>query len=295
MNLRDLKYLVAVADNLHFGKAAKFCNVSQPALSMQLQKLEAFLDVQIFERTNKKVLVTEVGEKIIARARQVIQGAEEIEDIAAREKSPYMGNFRLGAFPTIAPYFLPQIVPVISKKYPKLRLLLLEEKTEDLVDKLTNGKIDAALLATPEAPHLLQSSPIFQDEFFFAVSSDHEKASATSVSKSYLAQQPLLLLEEGHCLRDQALDYCHLSPENTEYNFKATSLETLRQMIRAGVGSTLFPEIAMKPDDGIKYLKIKLSPPYRVISLVWRKSSSKHVFLTELAELMKLTRLKNIA
>ncbi len=288
MNLRDLKYLVAVADHLHFGKAAKACHVSQPALSMQIQKLEQYLDIQILERSNKSVFVTDLGQKIIARARDVLQAASEIEDMAAMNKAPYVGNLRLGAFPTIAPYFLPLIVPTISQKFPKLRLLLLEAKTEDLVEKLTSGKIDAALLATTEAPKILQSYPLFQDEFIFAVPKDHEKASQKSVDKDYLLQQPLLLLEEGHCLRDQALDYCRLSPMSTEYDFQATSLETLRQMIAAGVGATLLPKIAMRPDDGIKYIKIKPAAPYRTISLVWRKSSAKQAFLTELAELMKL-------
>jgi len=243
---------------------------------------------QILERSNKTVLVTDVGQKIIARARRVLQTADEIEDIAAMNKAPYVGNLRLGAFPTIAPYFLPLIVPTISQKFPKLRLLLLEAKTEDLVDKLTSGKIDAALLATPEAPKILQSYPIFRDEFTFAVPKGHEKASLKSVDKDYLVHQSLLLLEEGHCLRDQALDYCSLSPVSTEYDFQATSLETLRQMVAAGVGVTLFPKMAMRLDDGIKYIKIKPFAPYRTIFLVWRKTSAKQAFMMELAELMKL-------
>src|SRR5271170_7141246 len=168
MNLRDLQYLAAVADHRHFGKAARACNTSQPTLSMQLKKLEEYLGVQLFERTSKQVMVTPVGEEIAQRARRILREAEEIKAVAKTAQDPYAGEFRLGAFPTLAPYFLPLAVPAIRKELPKLKLLLIEEKTESLVERLKAGTLDAALLALPIEEDGLETVSLFDDPFLLA-------------------------------------------------------------------------------------------------------------------------------
>ncbi|MCC3862551.1 LysR substrate-binding domain-containing protein [Pseudemcibacter aquimaris] len=285
MNLRDLKYLIAVAEHLHFGKAAESCHVSQPALSMQLSKLEDFLGVKLIERTNKKVLITDVGEKIVERAKDAIRASEEIIEIADTFKSPFVGDFKLGAFPTLAPYYFSQIVPIISKAFPDIRLLLIEEKTEILVDKILNGEIDAAFLATPEGDGMLTSAPLFNDEFIYGTPMNDN--AVKSITRDELLSEKLLLLEEGHCLRNQALDYCSIPTENAGHDFQATSMETLKQMVSAGVGSTLIPQIARKKDDHIHYVPITPNPPYRTISLNWRKSSPKYPLYEKMVELLK--------
>lgn len=285
MNLRDLKYLIAVAEYLHFGKAADACHVSQPALSMQINKLEEFLGVKLIERTNKKVMITDVGERIVERAKDVIRGSEEIIEIADTFKSPFVGDFKLGAFPTLAPYYFSRIVPIISKAFPDIRLLLIEEKTEVLVDKMLSGEIDAAFLATPEGDGLLESIPLFDDEFIYGTPMNN--TDKKSISREELLTEKLLLLEEGHCLRNQALDYCSIPAATAGHDFQATSMETLKQMVSAGVGSTLIPEIARKKDDYIRYVPIKPNAPFRTISLNWRKSSPKYPLFEKLVELLK--------
>jgi LysR family hydrogen peroxide-inducible transcriptional activator len=273
MNLRDLQYLVAVADEQHYGKAAEQCHVSQPTLSMQLKKVEEYLGVQLFERTNKQVMITPVGEKIAERARQVLRDTQEIRDIAKTAQNPYAGDFRLGAFPTLAPYFLPQVVPLIAKKLPKLKLLLVEEKTEQLLDKLKAGHLDAALIALPVEGEGFDSASLFDDPFLLAVPLNHPLAKRKRVDLDDIRREPLLLLEDGHCLRNQALEVCSLIGASEYQDFRASSLETLRQMVAAGVGITLIPKLAMRKNDGIVYIPFTKPAVSRTIGLVWRKTS----------------------
>jgi len=275
MNLRDLEYLVAVADRKHFGKAAEHCHVSQPTLSMQLKKLEEYLGVQLFERTNKHVMITEAGEKIAERARQILRNAEEIKEIGKTAQDCYAGDFRLGAFPTLAPYFLPLAVPKITKKFPKLKLLLIEEKTEQLLDGLKAGSMDAALIALPIKDDDLESAPLFNDPFFLAVPLGHPLAKRKSINQNEIKGEHLLLLEDGHCLRSQALEVCSMIGASEQQDFRATSLETLRQMVASGIGITLIPKLAMKKNDGIAYIPFAKSAPSRTIGLVWRKTSAR--------------------
>lgn len=275
MNLRDLRYIVAVADLAHFGKAAEQCHVSQPTLSGQVKKLEQQLGVLLFERTNRSVMPTEVGLRIVTLAKQILRDADAIEEAAQLSQDPLAGNFRLGAFPTLSTYLFPELAPLLSHKLPHLRLILVEEKTQQLIEQLHEGALDAALLALPVHDDKLMSLPLFEDPFYLAVGADHPLASRGSVQLDQLSSQPLLLLDEGHCLRDQALDVCQLHALEVEQDFRATGLETLRQMVKIGTGITLMPEIAIRENEpDIVYLPI-VPPPSRTIGLVWRKTSTR--------------------
>lgn len=287
MNIRDLQYIVTTAELLNFSKAAKKCNVSQPTLSSQIKKTEEWLGVKIFERSNKKVFLTEEGRQIINSANGILNGFENIKQTAENFKNPLGGNFSLGAFPTLAPYILPKIVPKIKTTLPKIRLILVEEKTAVLIEKLKKGELDAALLAMPIDEPQLESLALFKDKFFLAVHPKHKLAEKNKISVQTLNSPDLLLLEEGHCLRDQALEVCSKSKMEEKQSFRATSLETLRQMIKAGTGITFMPEIAMlKNETGIKYIPLEPTPS-RTIALVWRKTANKEKVLKILSEIIR--------
>ncbi len=286
MNIRDLTYLVAVADLKHFGNAAKQCNVSQPTLSAQIKKLEETLRTPIFERSNKKVMVTETGTEIITAARRLLHEAETIREIGKLAQDPRSGTFRLGAFPTLSTYIFPQLVPQVKEALPKLRLILVEDKTAVLIEKLKRGEIDAALLALPVYEDSLISKKLFEDEFRLAVPPDHKLIQESHVRMADLSRYRLLLLEEGHCLRDQAMEVCQLTGA-AEQDFRATGLETLRQMVKAGTGITLMPEIAIPDTEmGIHYLPFESPAPRREIGLVWRKTTARTTVIEEMMELL---------
>ena len=286
MNLRDLQYLAAVADLGHFGKAAQRCNVSQPTLSMQLKKLEDTLGVTLFERTNKHVMATEIGEKMARHARHILQEAQDMRDLAKTSQDAYTGDFHLGAFPTLAPYFLPLAVPKISRKLPKLKLWLVEEKTEILLERLKAGALDAALIALPIHDDALDSIALFDDPFYLAVPPSHPFAGRKQIRTSSIEGEQLLLLEDGHCLRDQALEVCKLLSASEYQDFRATSLETLRQMVISGMGITLIPKLAVRKDDGLCYIPFTGSTMSRRIGLVWRKTATRKASIDALAGLM---------
>ncbi len=287
MNLRDLNYLVAVADLRSFIQAADQCCISQPTLSTQIKKMEESLGVQIFERTNKKVLPTELGEQIIASARRVLLEIDVIQQYAENAQDPLAGNFRLGAFPTLAAYIFPGLVPLIKQTLPKLRLILVEEKTDVLIAQLKQGQLDAVLLALPILDDTLEIRLLFEDEFLLAVASDNPLAARTTIAQSDLIHQQLLLLDEGHCLRGQALQICKLNHAEEQQDVRATGLETLRQMVRAGTGITFMPKIAIhEPEEGIRYIPFVEPAPKRTIGLVWRKTSARNELLEKLIKLM---------
>jgi LysR family transcriptional regulator, hydrogen peroxide-inducible genes activator len=287
MNLRDLKYLVAVAEYGHFRKAAESCFVSQPGLSVQIKKLETTLGIQLIERTNKTVLLTESGHAIAAEARQILQLVDEMYQTARSYKDPYSGELKLGIIPTIAPYLLPYIMQALSHTFPNLTIYLVEEQTALLLEKLKTGKIHAALLALPVAEKNITASTLFEEDFFLAVSSKDPLAKRKSVNEADLSLQNLILLEEGHCLREQTLVLCQKLRVNENKNFQATSLETLRHMVAMGVGITLMPEIACKKADNIRYLPFDQPKPTRTVGLVWRTASAKQLLLLDVADLMK--------
>lgn len=291
MNLRDLQYLVALAEHRHFGQAAEASFVSQPTLSTQIRKLEQELGVTLVERTPRQALLTDVGREIVKRARQVLNEVEEIKAIARRTLDPESGSLRLGIFPTLGPYLLPHVVPEIHRRFPRLELLLFEEKTERVLDMLQQGALDAAVLALPIPDDSLHSEFLFEEPFLLAVPESHPLATRPSLRIADLANQNLLLLEEGHCLRAQALDVCHMSGAAEKSGFRATSLETLRQMVAADVGATLLPSLAVHPPvaraENVHLISFRGRAPSRRIAMLWRKSSSKTDFLQCFADIFK--------
>jgi LysR family hydrogen peroxide-inducible transcriptional activator len=288
MNLRALQYFVKLADVRHFSKAADACFVSQPTLSTQIKKLEEELGVQLVERSPKMIMLTPVGEEIAERARLVLRDIEQIRTVARRSSNPAEGVLRLGLFPTLAPYFLPHVVPEVRRRYPLLRLQLAEEKTEDILRLLRQGQLDAALLALPVSDDGMEVETLFEEPFVLALPADHALASRTDIVLEDLEGAELLLLEEGHCLRDHALEVCKLADAHERVDFHATSMETLRQMVAAEVGITLMPLLAVKPPiastDNVVIRRFAAPAPSRTIALVWRSSSALSSFLRELAE-----------
>jgi LysR family hydrogen peroxide-inducible transcriptional activator len=285
MNIRDLRYFVAVSELGHFGQAAQQCNVSQPTLSGQIKKLEQELGVTLLERTNRRVMLTDTGALVAMSARKILREVDDIHDIAQSSHDPLSGKFRLGAFPTLSTYIFPSLVEMVNRDMVDLRLILIEEKTATLVNKLRQGEIDAALLALPVEDNFLVTQKLFDDEFFLAVPSGHELTRYKSIDQSRLRDHRLLLLEEGHCLRDQALEVCQLGGMSEEQDFRATGLETLRQMVRAGTGITFIPEIAKQAvEPGIEYIPFEAPAPLRQIGLVWRKTTTRHAVLKRLVQ-----------
>ncbi len=291
MNLRDLRYLVALADHRHFGKAAAACFVSQPTLSTQIRKLEDELGVVLVERAPRKVMLTPVGLDMAERARRIVAEVEQMKEAARRSQDPEAGTVRLGMFPTLGPYLLPHVVPRIRERFPKLELLLVEEKSDVLLARLREGRLDAGLLALPIHDDQLHTEFLFEEPFLLAVPEAHRLAKQDALSLRDLSNEKLLLLEDGHCLRDQALDVCQLAGAGERSEFRATSLETLRQMVAANVGVTLLPALATKPpvarSQNIHLLSFQDSRPSRQIAMVWRRSSAMGDFLLKLAQVFR--------
>lgn len=292
MNLRDLQYLVAVADHRHFGQAAAASFVSQPTLSTQIKKLETELGVELVERSPRHVMLTVAGERVVERARVILREAASIRGIALQAADPEAGTIRMGLFPTLAPYLLPHVIPQVHARFPHLELLLVEEKTEAILQRLRSGELDVGVLALPVHDDQLHVEPLFDEDFVLAVPSDHALASSSGpVDVSVLADEDLLLLEEGHCLRDQALAVCQLSGASERSGFRATSLETLRQMVAAGVGTTLLPELAVQPPVppslDVHLIRFRPPAPRRSIAMFWRRTSVYGELLPKLAEVMR--------
>lgn len=273
---QQLRYLVALADTLHFGQAADECGVSQPALSAQIARLEADLDARLVERTTRRVLLTPTGEEVVARARRALAELAEIRELARSDREPLSGRLRLGVIPTIAPYYLPPLLPGVRAAFPELQLLLREEQTPRLVESLAAGRIDAALIALPVASDALTSVEVGSEEFVLAVPAAHPLASRSSVVHADLSGEEVLLLEDGHCLRDQALAVCDLAGAREAEAIRATSISTLVQMVANGLGVTLLPESAapheLRGGDvvGLRFADVA---PTRTIGLATRKSS----------------------
>jgi LysR family hydrogen peroxide-inducible transcriptional activator len=287
MNLRDLRYLVAVAHHRHFGRAAEACFVSQPTLSTQIRKLEEHLDVILLERSPKGAMLTPVGAAVVAQAERVLRSVDDLEQVAEQHRDPFGGDLRLGIIPTVAPYLLPKILPAIRKALPKLNLKLTEGQTADITRMLREGELDAVILALPVEGEHLHTIRLYDEPFLFAVSKQHPKATRKVVDLDDLDQEQVLLLEDGHCLRDQALELCksHNAVENM--NFRATSLETLRQMVAANIGVTLMPELAIGGRAGpVRYLPFRAPAPHRTIGIAWRDSATRGELLERLAGLL---------
>jgi len=287
--LRQLQYALAVAETTSFRKAAERCRVAQPSLSAQIAELERSLGTQLFERDQRRVLVTAAGVELVERARRVLSAAAELEGAARRHADPLSGTLRIGVIPTVAPYLLPDAVVGLRRAFPRLFVAWAEDKTGDLVPKLLSGDLDAALLAQGEMTDALESVVIGEDPFVLAAPPGHVLARGKGTSDlgiEELAGQRVLLLEDGHCLREQALDVCATALAE-ELGFRATSLPTLVQMIGGADAVTLLPRIAVATESRHAPLRIRAfrdPAPSRTLILAWRKRSPLGAALSQIAE-----------
>ncbi|MGA2655353.1 MAG: LysR substrate-binding domain-containing protein [Gammaproteobacteria bacterium] len=287
MKLRDLSYLVAVAKTLHFGKAAAQVHVSQPTLSVQIKKLEDRLGVVLIERNNKNVRLTPAGEIIAQKATRILQDIEAIKTYAHTLQDKEAGDIHMGIIPTLGPYLMPQLVQTTHKKLPKLSLWLHEQKTQTLIQQLEHGQLDLAIMALPINNDALITLPLFTEEFYLAVNQMHPLAKKKSIQFKDLNDEKLLLLSDGHCMRDQTLSICDSIQTVHMSDFQATSLETLRHMVAQNLGVTLFPKLATKiATKNIEYIPFKKPAPYREIGLVFRKTHVRAELFSQMAKMM---------
>jgi len=291
MTLQELKYLVALADHGHFGRAAESCFITQSTLSTQIKKLEDFLGVTLFDRSLKRVAPTPIGREILQAARNIVEESERIRELARHAQDPMARTVHLGVIPTLGPYYLPHALTLVHRKYPGLRLLLREEMTQHILERLNAGTLDAGLLALPVADDRLRVEPLFYEPFFAALPAGHPLAKRDVLKVNDIMAEKLLLLDEGHCLRDQALDVCGGGSRGRE-EVRATSLETLRQMVGLGLGLTLLPALAVDaaPRASKKAVEIRpfrTPPPGRTIGLVWRRRAPFPETFERLALLLK--------
>ena len=282
MNLQDLKYIVELDQVRHFGRAAERCFVSQPTLSLQLKKLEIELGVTLFERNQTQVIPTPIGEKIIEKARTVLASVVELAEIASM--NPLSGTIKLGVIPTISPYFLPRVMPQLIRLFPQMKFVVIEEKTNLLVDKLAAGALDLCIAAYPLLNSTFEYFKIAKDPFFLALPLGHPLANNASISIADIPND-LLLLEEGHCLRDQALVVCN-RPTLQESDYRGTSLETLRYMVASGLGCTLMPQMSLNgAASDISVVSFESPGPFRTIAGFWRKTSPRRNLLMQICQL----------
>ncbi|MFZ3083028.1 LysR substrate-binding domain-containing protein [Rhodoferax ferrireducens] len=295
MTLTELKYIVAVARERHFGKAAEACYVSQPTLSVAVKKLEEELDVKLFERSANEVTVTHLGEEIVRQAQSVLEQASAIKEIAKRGKDPLAGPLTLGIIYTIGPYLLPDLVRQMISHTPQMPLMLQENFTVKLLEMLRTGEIDCAILAEPFPDAGLAIAPLYDEPFLAVVPANHPLAAQTQVTTEQLKQETMLLLGSGHCFRDHVLEVCpefarfSTNAEGIRRSFEGSSLETIKHMVAAGMGVTLVPRLsvpkealALKPrrkrdeDPYVKYLPFEGDPPKRRVVLAWRRSFTRY-------------------
>lgn len=287
---KQLRYFVALERHEHFGKAAEACFVSQPAFSVAIKELENLLNIQLVDRTNKNVTITSLGRDIAQQAKTVLRGLEELVDIARSNQAPLTGQLKLGVIPTIAPFLLPKLLPALRKAHPELKLHLKEDLTERIYDRLMDGELDLILIALPYELRNVSEMPLFKDHFFLA---HQQKSSFVDAQRYHLNNLPsdsILLLEDGHCLRDHALSACHIKNADKVSSITATSLLTLVQMVDADLGITYLPEMAIN-SSLLKNTRITTEPlesdSFREIGLVWRKSSTRGEEFAMLGEFIK--------
>lgn len=288
--LRHLSYLVALADELHFGRAADRCNVSQSALSKGVQELEAIFGVTLAERTKRQVIVTPIGTEIVERARRILREAEDLVDLAQASGQPLSGNLRLGVIPTVGPYLLPRVMPHLRRNYPDLKLYLREDLTEALIDGLSDGRLDAAIVALPFDIGDLACEDLFEDGYALACARAHPLANMASVSGPDLATRPMMLLERGHCLQRHALSAFDPGDIHEDRSFAATSLHTLVAMVEAGLGITMLPRLAVEAGiangHDVALVPAPEAAPRRVV-MIWRPNSARVPEFRELAAALR--------
>jgi LysR family transcriptional regulator, hydrogen peroxide-inducible genes activator len=293
MNLRDLRYFVALAETRHFGRAAESTFVSQPTLSGQIHKLEEELGVALFERTTKSVALTPLGVQLLAHARAALEQADTLAQTARAHRDPLAGPLRLGAIPTIAPYLVPLILGPLKRRYPALTLVLFEEITAILLERLRHHEIDAAIIATPVTEAELDARPLFDEPFWLGLPRDHPLTDKERITRHDLESLQMLLLADGHCLAEQAREVCRLAERRNradQNDLRAASLETLLQLVGAGMGATLVPALATRgawiTDAGVLARPLELRDAKRLVSLAWRRSFPRMPVIEALAEVI---------
>ena len=289
ISLKQLRYFDAVVRTGHFGKAAEQCAVTQPALSMQIQEMEKDLGMPLLERGRNGVIPTEAGREIAGRAARILTEVRDIVDIARRQGETLAGPLHFGVIPSVAPYLLPGLLPLIRSRFPDLDLSLRETQTQHLVDELLDGGLDLLLLALPVEHPDLETMKLFTDRFLLALPKSRRIASRIRATPDLLKQDRLLLLEEGHCLRDQALAFCSLRRVDNIDTFGASNLSTLVQMVANGLGFTLLPQLAVDLEargGDIRLMRFADPEPRRVIGLAWRKSSPRKRHYAELGKII---------
>lgn len=289
--LRQFRYLVALADSLNFHKAAETCHVSQPSLSVQIRDLEAKLGVQLFERTRRKVVLTPIGRQVAERAREVLREVQDITDLARSARAPLSGPLRLGVIATLGPYLMPYVLSAFREEHPDLRLYVREDPSRRLERRLKDGELDVILVDFPVDMDGLDGFALFTEPLWLAVPADDPLAGRESVTAAELADTDLLLLEEGHCLRQEVLELAHRVGAREHTGFQATSLDTLRQMVASHIGPTLLPALYVAAeaahDPQIKVLSVTNPAPARTVGLLWRRRSTRHAEFQELAAFIR--------
>jgi LysR family hydrogen peroxide-inducible transcriptional activator len=276
VTLKQLRYLSALAEHRHFGRAAEACSITQPALSMQIRELEKELAAQLVERRPGEVVLTEIGREVAARSDQLLVGARDLVDFARHGSGVLSGQLTLGVIPTLAPYVLPRVLPKLQQRYPRLQVELRETQTEVLIDELTRGDLDVIMLALPVTETDLETIRLFDDPFLLAVPAGDARPRTARVTPRDIDQDRLILLEDGHCLRDQALAFCANGRRGGSMGLGATSLTTVMQMVANGYGVTLVPQVAVDVevrDDRVRLLRFAPPQPGRTIGLAWRRTS----------------------
>jgi len=289
MNFKDLKYLVALEELKHFRKAADKCFVSQPTLSGQIKKLEEELNVQLMERSSRKVIFTPAGIDIVAKAKTILLEAQSLKEIAKSHNEPMSGTLHIGLIPTIAPYLLPLIIPAMKEAFPDLQLYLHENQTQVLIKQLEEGELDCLILALLPGMEQFKKLDLYEEPLELALSDKHAWAEQRQINLQELSGEHVLMLADGHCLRDQAMGFCFAAGAIEDNSFKATSLETLRHMISAENGLTLLPQLAIplnRYQSGVKYIPFKAPAPSRKITLLSRNNSARQVCFDQLASLI---------
>jgi LysR family hydrogen peroxide-inducible transcriptional activator len=288
--LKQLRYLLALSQHRHFGRAAKACAITQPALSMQIQELEAELGAPLVERRPGEVILTDIGREVARRAGQVLAATRDLEEFARHRGRLLCGQLRFGVIPSLAPYVLPKILPALQRQYPELRMELRETQTKVLTEELLHGELDAVMMALPAEGEEIETVALFDDPFLLAVPASDQRPLHVRVSAQDIDQERLILLEEGHCLRDQALEYC--SNGRRDVSLGATSLATVMQMVANGYGITLLPQVAAEVearDERVKLLRFADPAPGRTIGLAWRRSSPRKTDFIALGRLITET------
>ena len=286
MNIRDLEYLVALAEHKHFRRAADACHVSQPTLSGQIRKLEDELGIILLERTSRKVLFTQSGLLLVDQAKTVLREVKLLKEMASNQGKEMTGPLHVGVIPTIGPYLMPHIVPALQNAFPDLELFLYESQTHQLLEQLETGRLDCAIVASVRETEPFIEVPLFKERMLLAVAENHPWAKEQTIPMSMLKDREMLMLDDGHCLRNQALGYCFTAGAKENSHFQATSLETLRNMVAANAGMTLMPELAVLSEGergGVKYLPCQPEPSRDVI-LVYRPGSPLRARYERIAE-----------